>query len=110
MTAQPITVRIAEHDGEAMLDAQCMALLFGVELADIHALPSVNGATPLPKEWIRRGRRRAREAQAHTGSDAMLDGLRYWAARDHGAELTVVYDRGGSCIVRDAMRDPGAAE
>lgn len=86
-----ITIRVTDIDGEPMLDATAMSLLFGVRTEEVSALPIGNGTTRLPTEWLKRGRRRAREAMAHTGSDAMLDNLRYWARQDHAAELEVVY-------------------
>ncbi|UUO03858.1 hypothetical protein M4D79_14150 [Mycolicibacterium novocastrense] len=87
-----ITVRIAEINAEPMLDSQCMSLLFGVPVSDVKALPFVNGHSRIPREWIKRGQRRAGEAKAHTGSDALLDSLRYWARKDHDARLEVVYE------------------
>ena len=93
MTSRPtITVCIRNVDGEPMLDSQAMSLLFGVPAADIQALPTAGGSSPIPRDWVRRGRRRAREAQAHTGSTAMLDALEYWADKEHGATITIVYE------------------
>lgn len=95
MTAErppTLIVRVRDIDGELMLDSQCMSLLFGVPLDAIQALPRTAGASPIPTEWIRRGRRRAKEARAHTHSDAMLESLRYWAEKDHGATLAVVHE------------------
>jgi hypothetical protein len=87
----PITITIREITGEPMMCASDMALLFGVTLADVHALPFADGVSLIPREWIQRGRRRTREAAAHTGSDDLLDVLTYWARADHGADLVVVY-------------------
>jgi len=53
---------------------------------------AITEASSLPPERLRQGRRRAREAMAHNGSDHMLDGLKYWARRDHDADLVVVYE------------------
>lgn len=86
-----ITITIAKVDTEPMLDAQAMALLFGVDVAMVNALPISEGTSPIPREWIRRGRQRSKEAAAHTGSDFILDVLQFWAQRDHGADLEVVY-------------------
>ncbi|WP_370501192.1 hypothetical protein NWT09_14095 [Mycolicibacterium sp. jd] len=74
-----------------MLDAWAMALMFGVQPEDFKALPLVDGATRVPRHWIKRGRRRTREAAAATGSDFLLDILAFWAMKDHGATLKVVY-------------------
>lgn len=92
MTASPITIRVRETDGDVLLDSQALAIAFGVEVTAVRALPIVDGASRIPREWARRGKRRAREAMAHTGSDALLDALRYWARQDHDAELFVVYE------------------
>lgn len=88
-----ITITVRDIGSDLMLDAQALALAFGVEVAAVRALPIVNGTSRIPREWARRGKRRAREAMAHTGSTALLDALRYWARQDHGAELRVVYER-----------------
>lgn len=85
-----LTVTVRQIDGEPMLDAQCMSLAFGVDIAEIKALPIVDGQMRIPREWARRGKQRAKEAMAH-GSDGMLNCLRYWARRDHDAELQVMY-------------------
>ena len=87
-----ITIEIHDVDtDEPMLDSQAMALLFGVPVKDVLALPMTDGTSPIPREWARRGKRRANEAQAHTGSDFILDILQFWAQKDHGANLEVVY-------------------
>jgi hypothetical protein len=90
MTAT-ITTEIRNVDTEPMLDSQAMALLFGVSVHDVLALPIQNGDCAIPREWLRRGKRRSNEAQAHTGSDFILDILQYWAQKDHAADLEVVY-------------------
>jgi hypothetical protein len=64
-----------------------MSLLTGCPADEIGKL-STQG-----DKWMRRSRQRSNEAQAHTGSTAMLDGLRYWARKDHGAELEVTHVR-----------------
>ena len=86
-----ITIEVRNVDTEPMLDNEAMALLFGVTVADVNALPKQNGVSPIPREWARRGKQRAKEAQAHTGSDFILDLLQYWARKDHSADLEVVY-------------------
>lgn len=88
---RPVTVTVAEIGDEPMLDDRAMMLLFGVDPAAIRALPTVDGAARIPREWVKRGRRRTREAQAATGSTDLLDVLQYWAERDHGAALEVIY-------------------
>lgn len=84
-------ITITEHAGEPMLDAAAMALMFGVTLSDVKALEFFNGASRIPDEWIRQGRRRTREAAAHIGSNDFHDVLAYWAQRDHNAELKVIH-------------------
>lgn len=74
-----------------MLSPDALGLLFGidVELIKAHAKHNTrNGHITVPAEWIKAGRRRASEAAAATGSRDMLDSLRYWAKRDHGAQIT----------------------
>ena len=89
----PIKINVRQIDGEAVIDSQAMMLLFGVaaERLTMIAGQSETGLAELPQEWIQRGRRRAREASAHTGSEAMLDTLHYWARKDFGADLEVGY-------------------
>jgi hypothetical protein len=54
-----------------------------------------NGHAPIPIEWIRSGRRRAKEAASRTGSNDMVSVLEYWAARkDRGANLEIIYEGG----------------
>jgi hypothetical protein len=86
-----ITIHVTEVNGEPMIDSECMALMFGVTAADVRALPFADGCSRIPREWIKRGRRRTREAAAATGSAELLDILKFWAHKDHGAELEVVY-------------------
>ncbi len=86
-----IKTEIRNVDTDPMLDSQALGLLFGVSVADVLALPMKDGTSPIPREWIKRGRRRTREAMAHTGSDFIMDTLRYWAQKDHNADLEVVY-------------------
>lgn len=62
-----------------------------VDSAEVERLPLVGGALPIPREWVKRGRQRAREAQARTGATDWLSVLGYWADKDHGAELEVIY-------------------
>ena len=91
----PITVRILVLDGEPLIDNQCRSLLLGVEVEALRGLPVEKGSSSVPREWVKLGRRHAREAQSHTGSNAMIDSLRFdtlevaeaaiWAMRD---ELT----------------------
>lgn len=91
MTNSTITIEIRNVDTEPLLDAQAMALMFGVRLEDVNALPVVDGASCIPSHWIKEGRRRTREAMAHTGSDFILDALAYWALKDHNSTLEVTY-------------------
>ncbi|MCV7091767.1 hypothetical protein [Mycobacterium interjectum] len=92
-----LTLTVKVINGEPMLDATAMSLLLGVDEQLIAALPRrdfANGYTPIPQEWIRNGKRRAKEAAAHTGSNDMVSSLTYWAAKDRGAELQIVYEGG----------------
>lgn len=84
--ARTITVHIRDVDGEPMFSLEGVELLFGVP-AEL-----ITVGTPFPQEWIKAGRRRAREAMAATGSDFVLDIMRYWAQKDHGAALEIVED------------------
>lgn len=85
------TVTISGIDtAEPSLDAACMALLFGVTVADVHALPRTPTGIRIPREWVKRCRRRTKEAAADTGDDFIISIMRYWARRDHNAELVVV--------------------
>lgn len=86
-----LTVKVI--DGEPMIDKTGMSLLFGVAEELVTAL-TANGPAPIPDEWIRNGKRRAKEAAAHTGSNDMVSSLTYWARKDRGAELRIVYDGG----------------
>jgi hypothetical protein len=94
----PLTLVVTD-DGGVQLDAAAMSLLTGCPADEIGRL-STQG-----DKWMRRGRQRSNEAQAHTNSTAMLDGLRYWAHKDHGADLVVTYVReDGSPASADHVR------
>lgn len=85
------TVTISEVAGEPTVCSSGLALMFGVAPTDVTALPVNGGQARIPREWLQRGRRRTREAAAHTGSASFEDVLCYWARQDHDAELRVVY-------------------
>ena len=86
-----------------MLDGQAMALFFGVDLAAVNALPMEDGTSPIPREWVRRGKRRASEARAHTGSSELIDAMEFWATarpRRHprgGLQMTAERDWWDAC-------------
>lgn len=82
------TIRIRTIGGEPMLDTATMSLMFGIDPAEITA--TLTDGTPVPGDWLRQGRRRTSEAAAHTGSREFTDVMRYWARRDHNAELVVM--------------------
>lgn len=86
-----MTVTIREIEGQQMLDSRGTALLYGVEPCAVEALPIIDGAMRIPHMWTKRGRRRAREAMAATGSKSYVDCLEYWARQDYNADLEVVY-------------------
>lgn len=69
------------QDGEPMISAKGMAVLFGLPLDEIHEASRRAGTSEqflIPADWMRRGRLRAKEAQAATGETDMLSGLKYW--------------------------------
>lgn len=74
-------------DGEPMLGAAGMSLLFGVTEAEAKQLRVDHGTTHLPADWIKRGRRRAKEAKRWGADESMLGALAYWAAKDLDAQL-----------------------
>lgn len=82
------TVLIRNIDGEPMLSADALSLLFGVTAEAITA-HSTHPATSFPRAWIKAGRRRTSEAAAATGSRDLLDVLAYWAKRDRDMVITV---------------------
>jgi hypothetical protein len=64
-----------------------MALLFGVTAEQAAQLRAAHGTTHLSQDWVKRGRRRAKEAKRWGADSSMLSGLAYWAAKDLGAQL-----------------------
>ncbi|MDQ1250374.1 MAG: hypothetical protein QG597_4753 [Actinomycetota bacterium] len=85
------TVRITGIDGDdPMMDSAGMQLLYGVTADEIRALFGPFGTGAIPPEWIKRSRRRHKEAAAATGSEDLDDALTYWARKDHNAELDLV--------------------
>lgn len=78
-------------DGEPLLTATAMSLLLGVPVADLHNArrDDTKGTMYLPNEWMKNGKRRTREAMAHTGDTDLISGLTYWAHQDHGASVEI---------------------
>lgn len=87
MTATTLTLTVTDISGEPMLCEKTMSLLFGVPVADIKALPVIDGSMRIPADWTRRGRRRMQEAFARLGDEDMWDAIEYWAREDLGAEV-----------------------
>jgi hypothetical protein len=75
-----------------LLDSTAVALLLGVAPKDLRSLPTHDGHTTLPQEWLKQGRRLASEAQAHTGSSAMVDALATGHAGISAPSCGVEYD------------------
>lgn len=94
MNPKTVVIRIATDGGEPLLDPTALGLLFGIAPETIRAQAHYDsdGYAWFRPEWIRAGRRRAREAAARTGSDDMAAVLEYWARQDHGAELASVHE------------------
>ncbi|MCU1697351.1 MAG: hypothetical protein JWR34_3414 [Mycobacterium sp.] len=88
-----MTIRVAGSLDDPQLPAEAMSLLLGVSVDEIraHGRENGTGVTAMPHRWMRAGRQRAFEAQAHTGCTDMVSGLRYWAKKDHGAHLEIDY-------------------
>lgn len=84
---EPIEL-IRNIDGEPMLTADALSLLFGVTPEAI-TKHSTDPMTVFPAKWIKAGRRRTREAQAATGKDDILAVLAYWARKDRDMVITV---------------------
>jgi hypothetical protein len=81
-------------DGQLVLSARAVGLLVGVPEAEVDSVMSAQldgtdkaswTVIDLPEEWMRRGRRRSREAAAALGSSDLLDVLAYYElAERHG--------------------------
>jgi hypothetical protein len=96
MTTTPIELT-RTIDGEPMMSATAMGLLFGIDTDTVEQYMRTNivgGALRFPPEWIKAGRRRSKEAAAATGSNDVFDILAYWARRDLGAEIVFTDDGG----------------
>ena len=89
MAKPTIEVNIRYVNGEPMLDDVGTALLFGIQPEQLAGLVA-DGPAALPAEWVKQGRRRAREAMSRTGTTAMVDAMAYWAGKDHGAKLVLM--------------------
>lgn len=86
-----LTIRVANSVHGPLLPAEALSLLFGVAIDEIraHMELSAKGLTSMPPDWVRSGRRRAREAQAHNGYDDMVSVMQYWARKDFDADLVI---------------------
>lgn len=92
-----LTITVKVVHGEPMIDVTAMSLLFGVDekLIAAQRRRSFNGSTTsFPDEWFRNGRRRAKEAASRTGRNDMVSSLEYWAHKDRGAQLNIIYEGG----------------
>jgi hypothetical protein len=71
-------------DGEPVVSAKGLSLLLGVPVDQVRALALFRGTgvDALPAEWVKAGKRRAKEYSAATGRDDMLGALEYWAQRE----------------------------
>lgn len=75
----------AIHNGEVMLSLEGMAVLFGLPVSEIEEAArraNTDEGWLIPEEWMRRGRLRAKEAQAATGQEDMESALSYWLGRE----------------------------
>jgi hypothetical protein len=87
---ETIVIPIWENNGEPILGAEGLALLYGVSVDEIrsYATPGDFDTTEwLPLELRKQGRRRAREAMAATGIDSVQSALEYFADLEHGADI-----------------------
>lgn len=86
-----IVVTIRWMDGEPLLDAEGMALLYGATADEIrsHMTSDDHDPTKLPLELRKQGRRRAREAMAHTSIDSVQSALEYWADREYDSDIQI---------------------
>ena len=99
MTEKPHHHRPDLDDGgrrAPVLGVEGLSILTGVtedelRLRSMLAEGDLDTRTWMLPEWWKAGRRRAREAMAATGSDALVNAIRYWAAREHGADVEFDY-------------------
>lgn len=96
MTDKP-TILITEHNGQDVMSADALALLWGVPPDEIAAYMKhhiINDMTAFPAEWLKAGKRRVKEASAAVGTNQLLEILEYWAARDLDAIIVPIDDDG----------------
>lgn len=90
-TSGPVELLRRDDAGDdPLFTFEAMSLLLGVSAAHIRELwwdPDADYR--LPEVWAKSGLRRRKEAEAHTGSNDLLDGFAYWADRDHGAAIEI---------------------
>ncbi len=75
------------------MDAEGLSLLMGVPVEKIRTAMQA-GPTPffaVPPQWERQGRRRAKEAAA-AGSRNIFEVMRFYARRERGARVEIVYE------------------
>ena len=85
MTENTYEVSLALEDGDFTMDYRAMGLLYGsgFQVVDTDDGPDVGELDH------QRYRRRTSEAMAHTKSEDLISILRYWARKDHDADLVV---------------------
>lgn len=89
------TVLITEHNGQDVMSADALSLLFGVPADDITEYMKthiIDDMTVFPSAWLKAGKRRVKEASAAIGTNQLLEILEYWAHRDLDAVLVLIDD------------------
>jgi len=92
------TVLITEVNGQDVMSADALALLWGIPADDITAYMQthvIDELVDFPLEWLKAGKRRVKEASAAVGTNQLLDVLAYWAARDRDADIVLIDDAHG---------------
>ena len=111
-----LTIRVAGPLDHQQWSPEALSLLIGVPTGDIRAYGRGHGTNlrTLPPEWMRAGRQRSKEAQAHTGRTGLESVLGYWAMKDHGARLEITYvdrvDPPGGCPASSGDASPSEAD
>lgn len=87
-----MTWLIKRDDAGTILSTQAVSLLSGIPIDHL------DPAAPIPNDGLKSGRRRTREAAAHTGDNDVVSVMKYWANKELSLD---VFDLGDQVILTE---------
>jgi hypothetical protein len=96
MTDNTLVVHLTRRDNDITLPSELLAILLGVPLEECQHLEpqsiTYGSYDAFPSKLAKDGKRRAREAYAHTGDENVWSAIGYWAAKEYGLTVKITID------------------